>query len=66
MRLFLAALVLTLAILPATLALPEAHACQPLSYYCALNGHYYYVCGTTVPPPAVQCALDTVRDAHWP
>lgn len=64
--LVLLSLVSALVVVPATVVLPAADACQPLSWYCPLNGQYYYVCGSTSPPPVVKCAQDTLRDLTLP
>lgn len=68
MRLFLVAVVLAAAIVPATLSLPEAEACQPVWWKCPLNGRMYASCGTTLPTssPLARCVNDVLREATLP
>lgn len=67
MKLLLPALlIVAVAIVPATLTLDTADACQPYSWICPLNGQWYQICGTNIPPPIVKCAEDTLRDASIP
>lgn len=62
-RIALGILLLTAATV--TIVPGEADACRPLSWICPLNGQYYHMCGTGV-PPIVYCAEDTLRDATLP
>ena len=67
MRFALLALVFSATVIaPVVLTAEPVEACQPLSWVCPLNGQWYYICGTHIPPPIVQCARDTIEDASLP
>jgi hypothetical protein len=56
--LLLLALFSAIVVAPALAELPVADACQPYTYYCALDGQLHYGCGTQVPSSCVMSILD--------
>lgn len=46
---------------PALALLPEAEACQPYQYYCPIDGHFYWACGSQIPPSSVHCVLSVLE-----